>query len=522
MATEQTKVGEVGAARGAELLEQVEYQRTEALLERAEAAQREQLPATDPKATQPLDDTEFQELGKSIDGLDKLDPQAAELAAERAGRLARERREPPMDNEAGRRAFLEAQVTAMDQRALDARKIEEYERRLDAESDRTASAKDARQEAELQAIDSQFAQEAERLPAAEREGFRREHGLDVERAASVDVAANLDIAADRDLALSDAAKAQFDRYQHKEIEYKDIQGTDDLAEGYEINRLVAHARIQQAAVEKGELSQAALDADEEAQRGRDLDESLERARARRVEQDEERGEIEPDNKGKRERDGDNSIEDFEAGADAQARQQVPDDVDRNFPSRTAGKARTHYYAQDADRVAWVDKGNKLKSPRSFDQQGVRAMVDVAKARGWDEVKVRGSEAFRRQAYIEAANRGIKVKGYTPSEAEKERADKALGKYRENQQAADAFAKAKDREAKAEATQKHPHLAKAYKMEAAARAFAKQHKMSPDAQQNFVSRVRDTIERDLRDGKTLPNVEVRRRQKERQAEAEQSR
>lgn len=542
----------------------------------------------------PLDAAEYEYLAKSIEDvhngaeLDKRAPgmsatdQAAltamhetnkakmvEVAAD-VGRLHNSYQEPPFKDAELRTAYVEAHAQDLAARAQQARQFEELDRTKLAQLDATAStperelanataeaSKDARKNAEMQASLASYAAQAERLPAAEREAFRKEVGLDADAGQRVDVAENLaqaqreadaekmreelglpadygkqpvDVAANfeksdrRTLELSEAAAAKFDEYQAKTASYQDTQATADLREGHEINRLVAHARAQEDRLRKGEITPAQIENDADAQQGRDYSEALDRARTRAVEVDAEANGIEaskPDQaQGQPAPRSDNEIEDFEAGAAAQARRNaVPDDVSKQFPPRGNGNVKTHYYQHDPDRVAFVDKGDKLQTPRDFDQQGVRAMVDVADARGWDEIKVHGAESFRRQVYLEAARRGIEVKGYKPTEAERQVADAASAKRERNQAAGDAFANAADRQAKAEAAREHPELAKAYAIEAAAAKFAKQAGWSADAQQRFQSRVHDAVERDIREGKKLEQMEVRDRKVDRSREPE---
>ena len=64
-------------------------------------------------------------------------------------------------------------------------------------------------------------------------------------------------------------------------------------------------------------------------------------------------------------------------------------------------------------VLFSDKGNKLTTSRHPDAQTVKDMVEVAKAKGWDSVKLRGNKEFKRMAYIEMESQGIKTKGYSP-------------------------------------------------------------------------------------------------------------
>jgi hypothetical protein len=59
-----------------------------------------------------------------------------------------------------------------------------------------------------------------------------------------------------------------------------------------------------------------------------------------------------------------------------------------------------------------DKESSLET--QSDSEGVaQAMVRTAQARGWDKIKVSGSEVFRQEVWLEAASRGMHVKGYSP-------------------------------------------------------------------------------------------------------------
>ena len=45
------------------------------------------------------------------------------------------------------------------------------------------------------------------------------------------------------------------------------------------------------------------------------------------------------------------------------------------------------------------------------------MVKIAQARGWDEIRVTGSESFKREVWFKAASQGMHVRGYTPNDAD---------------------------------------------------------------------------------------------------------
>ncbi|MEX3968145.1 DUF5710 domain-containing protein [Paraburkholderia sp. EG286B] len=63
-----------------------------------------------------------------------------------------------------------------------------------------------------------------------------------------------------------------------------------------------------------------------------------------------------------------------------------------------------------------DVGARLNS-RQNDRATIADMVAVAKAKNWDSIVVRGSETFRRNAWIEASLAGVDVNGFTPSEGD---------------------------------------------------------------------------------------------------------
>lgn len=170
-------------------------------------------------------------------------------------------------------------------------------------------------------------------------------------------------------------------------------------------------------------------------------------------------------------------------------------------------------AGNAEHVILVDKGAKLQVPREFDAESVKATVDVAEARGWASMKVAGDEKFRQAVYLEAASRGIEVKGYNPSEAERQWAKENAAKHRSNSMVmesdvAKTFHNARTPAERQHAVDKHPELKKAFAIEAAYSQLAKriQGKGSQDA---FMARMRDNIATDLAQGRELAEVRLRR-------------
>ena len=60
-----------------------------------------------------------------------------------------------------------------------------------------------------------------------------------------------------------------------------------------------------------------------------------------------------------------------------------------------------------------DKGKYLATAKE-DIQTVHDMVEVAKAKGWERLKLSGTSEFKRLMYIEAESQGIKTRGYQPA------------------------------------------------------------------------------------------------------------
>jgi len=67
----------------------------------------------------------------------------------------------------------------------------------------------------------------------------------------------------------------------------------------------------------------------------------------------------------------------------------------------------------SETVHFEDSGKKL-STESDDKHVIKHMVDVAKAKNWGTLELRGTEEFRRQAWIAAEVAGLETTGYKPT------------------------------------------------------------------------------------------------------------
>ncbi|TKB23478.1 hypothetical protein FCL47_22240 [Desulfopila sp. IMCC35006] len=98
---------------------------------------------------------------------------------------------------------------------------------------------------------------------------------------------------------------------------------------------------------------------------------------------------------------------------------LPPDLEKEYT-----KVGNKYYAENGS--SFEDKGNRIET-QSNEERVTSSMILIAKARGWNEIKVSGSESFKKEAWIEANSKGMHVKGYIPQRQDKEELSKRTGK-----------------------------------------------------------------------------------------------
>jgi len=108
---------------------------------------------------------------------------------------------------------------------------------------------------------------------------------------------------------------------------------------------------------------------------------------------------------------------------------VPEEVKRRFV-----EVKNKYYFPDGAR-AFTDRGTRLTTP-SENTEVVKSLVEIARARGWTEVTVRGTERFRQQAWTAARLAGIEVRGYSPTKIERGDLDRTLKRQKDQPQVND--------------------------------------------------------------------------------------
>lgn len=130
---------------------------------------------------------------------------------------------------------------------------------------------------------------------------------------------------------------------------------------------------------------------------------------------------------------------------------VPDPLLRRYYLDARGGPGLGFYTDARIKTAtFRDLGARLVTPRS-DPNAIRDMAAVAQHRGWTVVVVHGESDFRREAWLMASALGLEVRGYQPTERDRqelERRQAALA--RKTARAADERPERGDREGKANA------------------------------------------------------------------------
>ncbi|RXJ74792.1 hypothetical protein CS022_00785 [Veronia nyctiphanis] len=72
----------------------------------------------------------------------------------------------------------------------------------------------------------------------------------------------------------------------------------------------------------------------------------------------------------------------------------------------------YYLSSRYDSPAFVSEGDEIKTELN-DPKVASSIVDIALAKNWTEISVQGTDDFKRQIWLEASTRGLKVIGYDP-------------------------------------------------------------------------------------------------------------
>jgi putative DNA primase/helicase len=97
---------------------------------------------------------------------------------------------------------------------------------------------------------------------------------------------------------------------------------------------------------------------------------------------------------------------------ADANRQVPEHIRKRFV-----QVGHRYYFPDGAH-AFSDRGSRLITT-SENTEVVKSLIVIAEERGWRDITVSGTERFRREAWAMGTAAGLNVRGYTPTEFDRE-------------------------------------------------------------------------------------------------------
>lgn len=100
----------------------------------------------------------------------------------------------------------------------------------------------------------------------------------------------------------------------------------------------------------------------------------------------------------------------------------PDSVSKAYYIEDRGGERQYFDDYKRKGLAMRATETSITSKRE-DVNTVKAMLDVAAARGWVSVEVKGTTEFKREAWIEAQARGIEARGYRATDPDQQEADR---------------------------------------------------------------------------------------------------
>jgi hypothetical protein len=84
----------------------------------------------------------------------------------------------------------------------------------------------------------------------------------------------------------------------------------------------------------------------------------------------------------------------------------------------------YFFVKSPEALAFQDKGRRLETTFKSTQVA-GSMIDIAQAKGWSKIKVKGDINFRREVWLQAASRGIDIKGYAPQDVDLARLKKLV-------------------------------------------------------------------------------------------------
>lgn len=111
--------------------------------------------------------------------------------------------------------------------------------------------------------------------------------------------------------------------------------------------------------------------------------------------------------------------DLKGSGERQLESGIPDRLRRKYyiAEAVAGDEAKAYADPRGEYLAFKVSAERMAT-RLEDAGVIRDMVSIAQHRSWSEVELRGSEEFRRTAWLEASVRSLSVRGYEPNSVDR--------------------------------------------------------------------------------------------------------
>jgi putative DNA primase/helicase len=91
---------------------------------------------------------------------------------------------------------------------------------------------------------------------------------------------------------------------------------------------------------------------------------------------------------------------------------VPETVRKRFIQAE----NRYYFRHDDNKLAFEDHGHKIATAHD-DPAVALSMIQMAEAKGWQSINLRGTEEFKREAWLQASLKGMDVRGYKPRDVD---------------------------------------------------------------------------------------------------------
>lgn len=85
-----------------------------------------------------------------------------------------------------------------------------------------------------------------------------------------------------------------------------------------------------------------------------------------------------------------------------------------------GRPERFFRDHRASAPMFHDRGGSLVSAQAY-PDAIADMLKIARHRGWDQIRVTGDAAFRREVWIQAQALGLEVRGHRPRERDRQAA-----------------------------------------------------------------------------------------------------